>query len=398
EEEIALTKQALGWPYKEPFTVPDDVRDVFKKAAECGAEAEREWNRLLSHYKKEHKDLAAEWHRLMRGELPNDWRKHLLQFKSSDKPAATRSVSGKVMNALASDVHSLFGGSADLAPSTKTYLNNFGDFSADNYSGRNLHFGIREHAMGACMNGIALTAPLQVFGSTFLVFSDYMRPSIRLAAMMSLKVIYVFTHDSIGVGEDGPTHQPVEHLAALRAIPNLIVIRPADAKETVAAWKFVLEHKDGPVALVLSRQSLPILDIEESVVREGVRRGGYIVHESKKKTPQLLLLATGSEVHLTIKAAEKLHEESIATRVVSLPSRELFLKQPKSYQDEVLPPSITARLAIEAGVSQGWERFVDSNGAVLAMETFGASAPAGKLFEHFGFTVENIVNKARALL
>ncbi|MBU1936204.1 transketolase, partial [bacterium] len=398
EEEIALTKQALGWPYKEPFTVPDDVRDVFKKAAERGTEAERKWNELLSRYEKEHKDLAAEWQQLMRGELPNDWRKNLTQFTSSDKPVATRSVSGKVMNALAPDVRAIFGGSADLAPSTKTYLNNFGDFSAENYAGRNLHFGIREHAMGACMNGIALTAPLQVFGSTFLVFSDYMRPSIRLAAMMSLKVIYVFTHDSIGVGEDGPTHQPVEHLAALRAIPNLIVIRPADAKETVAAWKFVLEHKDGPVALVLSRQSLPILDIEESVVREGVRRGGYIVHESKKKTPQLLLLATGSEVHLTIKAAEKLHEESIATRVVSLPSRELFLKQPKSYQDEVLPPSITARLAIEAGVSQGWERFVDSNGAVLAMETFGASAPAGKLFEHFGFTVENIVNKARALL
>ncbi len=398
EEEIALTKQTLGWPYKEPFTVPNDVRDVFKQAAERGAEAERKWNELLSRYEKEHKDLAEQWHRLMRGELPNDWRKHLPQFKSSDKPVATRSVSGKVMNALASDVRALFGGSADLAPSTKTYLNNFGDFSSENYAGRNLHFGIREHAMGACMNGIALTAPLQVFGSTFLVFSDYMRPSIRLAAMMGLKVIYVFTHDSIGVGEDGPTHQPVEHLAALRAIPGLTVIRPADAKETVAAWEFILEQKDGPVALVLSRQSLPVLDIEEHVVSEGVRRGGYIVFEPKKKPPQLLLLATGSEVNLAIAAAKHLDEEDITARVVSMSSWELFLKQPKSYQNEILPPSVTARLAIEAGVSQGWERFVGSNGAVIAMETFGASAPAGKLFEHFGFTVENIVNKARSLL
>ncbi len=398
EEEIALTKKKLGWPYAESFTVPDEVRNVFKQAAKRGAEAERQWKELLTRYEKEHKDLAAQWHTLMKGDLPANWRKNLPRFASNDKPVATRSVSGKVMNALAPIIPALIGGSADLAPSTKTYLNGFGDFSAQNYTERNLHFGIREHAMGACMNGMALTAPLKVFGSTFLVFSDYMKPAIRLAAMMGLKVITIFSHDSIGVGEDGPTHQPIEQLAALRAIPGLTVIRPADAKETVAAWEFISEHKDGPVALVLSRQSLPVLDMEESVVRDGVRRGGYAVYETKKKKPEVILLATGSEVHLANTAAKQLDDENIVVRVVSLPSWELFLKQPKSYQDAVLPPSVTARLAIEAGVSQGWERFVGSHGDIIAMDNFGASAPAGKLFKHFGFTVENVVKKARALL
>ncbi len=396
EEEVALTKRNLGWPYAEPFTVPAEAYAPFREAAKRGAESESKWKDLLARYEKEHPKLAAEWKAFMQGELSENWRSLLPKFLSSDKPIATRTASGNVLNALAHEVPALFGGSADLAPSTMTYLDGFGDFSADNYAGRNIHFGIREHAMGTCISGIALTAPFQVFGSTFLIFSDYMRPAIRLAAMTKLKVIYVFSHDSIGLGEDGPSHQPVEHLAALRAIPNLIVLRPADAKETVAAWEFTLEHKSGPVALILSRQALPILDIEQSVISSGVRRGGYVVYESKKNMPQLLLLATGSEVHLIIAAAMELEKEGIAARAVSLPSWELFQQQPRAYRDEILPPSITARLAVEAASPLGWERFVGLQGAAIGMETFGASAPGGKLFEHFGFTVQNIVEKARS--
>jgi transketolase len=398
EEEIALTKRNLGWPYREPFTVPEEAYAQFHLAAKRGAEAENKWREILARYEKEHPKLAEEWKAFMRGELPENWRSLLPKYSPSDKPMATRIVSGKVLNALAREIPALFGGSADLAPSTMTYLDGLGDFGAGNYAGHNLHFGIREHAMAACMNGIALTAPFQVFGSTFLVFSDYMRPAIRLAAMTKLKVIYVFTHDSIGVGEDGPSHQPIEHLAALRAIPNMIVIRPADAKETVAAWEFILESKDGPVALILSRQVLPILDIDQETVNSGVRRGGYVVSEPKKGAPQLLLLATGSEVNLTNAAAKQLENEGVAARVISLPSWELFSRQPQAYRDEVLPPSVSARLAVEAASPMGWERFVGLNGAIIGMESFGASAPAGKLFEYFGFTVQNIIDKARSLL
>lgn len=398
EEEVALTKQNLGWPHNEPFTVPDEVRAVFRQAAQRGAEAERRWRELLARYGDGYPDLAAQWHGLMRGVLPEKWQRLMPSFSGMDKPLATRTASGKVLSALASKIPALFGGSADLGFSVKTYLEGFGDFSAENYGGRNLHFGIREHAMGACLSGIALTAPFQVFGSTFFVFSDYMRPAIRMAAMMDLKVIYIFSHDSIGVGEDGPTHQPVEHLAALRCIPNLTVIRPADAKETVAAWEVILEHMGGPVALVLSRQALPILDMDEDLVRAGVRRGGYVVYETKEPEPVLLLLATGSEVHLVRAAAMQLDSEGISTRAISLPSWEIFQQQPQAYHDKVLPPSVTARLAVEAAAPFGWERFVGSKGAVLAIEAFGASAPGSQLFEHFGFTVDNIVAKARALL
>jgi len=398
EEEVALTKRNLGWPYNEPFTVPAEAYAPFREAAKRGAEAEGKWRELLARYEKEYPTLAAEWNAFMEGRLRENWRHLLPEFPSSAKPAATRIVSGNVLQALAPKIPALFGGSADLAPSTMTYLEGFGDFSAENYAGRNIHFGIREHAMSACLSGMALTAPFQVFGSTFLVFSDYMRPAIRLAAMMKLKVIYVFSHDSIGVGEDGPSHQPIEHLAALRAIPNLIVIRPADAKETVAAWEFILEYKDGPVVLILSRQALPILDIDQATINSGVRRGGYILHEAKKGPPQLLLLATGSEVHSIIAAAKQLENEGIAARAISVPSWEIFQQQPQSCRDEILPPLVTARLAVEAATPLGWERFVGLKGAVIGMESFGASAPGTQLFEHFGFTVQNIVDKARSLL
>ncbi|MBM3325149.1 MAG: transketolase, partial [Calditrichaeota bacterium] len=356
------------------------------------------WKELLADYEKEYPKLAEDWNDFMKGELPENWRSLLPKFSASEKPMATRTASGKVLNKLAPEIPALIGGSADLGSSCMTYLEGCGDFSAENYAGRNLHFGIREHAMGTILSGMALTAPFQVFGSTFLVFSDYMRPAIRLAAMMKLKVIYLFSHDSIGVGEDGPSHQPVEHLAALRAIPNLIVLRPADAKETVAAWEFILEYEDGPVTLILSRQALPILNMEQAIVHSGVRRGGYVVYEAKTGSPQLLLLATGSEVHLIIAAAKQLEKENIVSRVISLPSWELFEKQPKAYRDEVLPPSVESRLAVEAATPLGWERFVGLKGTVIGMESFGASAPGGRLFEHFGFTVQNIVTKARSLL
>jgi transketolase len=397
EDEVALAKQKLGWPYNEPFTVPDEVRTVFQQAAQRGVEAERKWRELVAHYGEEHPDLARQWHELMRGELPENWQQLLPSFADAKKPVATRAASGKVLSTLAPKIPALFGGSADLGSSVKTYLEEFEAFSAENYAGRNLHFGIREHAMGACLSGIALTAPFQAFGSTFLVFSDYMRPAIRMAALMGLKVVYVFSHDSIGVGEDGPSHQPIEHLAALRAIPNLTVIRPADAKETVAAWEIILEHKARPVALILSRQTVPVLDLDEKVVRVGVRRGGYVVYETREEKPALLLLATGSEVHLVREAAMQLDGEGIATRAISLPSWEIFDQQPQGYRDEVLPPSVTARLAVEAAVPMGWERFVGSGGRVMAMHGFGASAPGDQLFKYFGFTVEKIVAGARKL-
>ncbi|MFH1011056.1 MAG: transketolase [bacterium] len=398
EEEVALTKRNLGWPHKQPFTVPEEAYAPFREAAKQGEEAEGKWRELFTRYKKEHPGLAGEWNAFKKGELPENWRTLLPKFSSSEKPIATRTASGKVLNALKQEVPALIGGSADLGTSVMTYLEGCGDFSADNYAARNLHFGIREHAMATILSGMALAAPFQVFGSTFLVFSDYMRPAIRLAAMMRLKVVYVFSHDSIGVGEDGPSHQPVEQLAALRALPNLLVFRPADAKETVASWEFILEYKTGPVALILSRQALPILDIDQVAVNSGVRRGGYVVYEAKKGAPKLLLIATGSEVHLIIAAAMQLEKEGIRARAVSLPSWEIFMQQPRNYRDEILPPSISARLAVEAATPLGWERFIGLKGTVLGMESFGTSAPGGQLFEHFGFTVQNIVDTARSLL
>ncbi len=398
EEEVRLTKENLGWPTEPPFFIPEEALAHFRQALERGRAWEAEWRARFDAYAAEYPDLAEEWRMALAGELPPGWDAALPVFKPEDGPMATRAASGRVLNAIAPRLPSLIGGSADLAPSTKTYLEGLGDFGADNRLGRNLHFGVREHAMGGILNGMALHGGVIPFGGTFLVFSDYMRPSIRMAAMMGLHVIYVFSHDSLWIGEDGPTHQPVEQLAALRAIPNLTVIRPADANETVVAWRVALEHRSGPVALVLSRQALPILDRASLAPAEGLARGAYILAEAEGGRPQVILIATGSEVHLALEARELLAERGVRARVVNMPSWELFDRQPESYRQAVLPPEVMARLAIEAGVSQGWHRYVGPSGDVMGIERFGASAPYKVLQEKFGFTAENVVERALALL
>jgi len=406
EEEVRLTKENLGWPTEPPFLIPEEALAHFRQAMERGRAWEAEWQARFDAYAAEYPDLAEEWRMAMSGELPAGWDADLPTFRPEDGPLATRVASGKVLNALAAHLPTLIGGSADLAPSCKTYLNGYGDFSADNPGGRNLHFGVREHAMGGILSGMALHGGVIPYGSTFLVFSDYMRPSIRLAAMMRLPVIYVFTHDSIGIGEDGPTHQPIEQLAALRAIPHLTVIRPADANETVVAWRVALEHRDGPVALLLTRQKLPVLDRTNLAPADGLVRGAYILAEAEGGRPDIILIATGSEVHPALAARERLaactelsrSEQGVRARVVSMPSWELFERQPQSYRDEVLPPEVTARLAVEAGVPQGWCRYVGDRGDVIGIERFGASAPYHVLWEKYGFTAENIAARALEVL
>ena len=398
EEEVRLTKENLGWPTEPPFFIPEEALARFRQALERGRAWEAEWRARFDAYAAEYPDLAEEWRMAMAGELPPGWDAALPVFKPEDGPMATRAASGKVLNAIAPRLPTLIGGSADLAPSTKTYLEGLGDFGAEDRLGRNLHFGVREHAMGGILNGMALHGGVIPFGGTFLVFSDYMRPSIRMAAMMGLHVIYVFSHDSLWIGEDGPTHQPVEQLAALRAIPNLTVIRPADANETVVAWRVALEQRSGPVALILSRQSLPILDRTSLAPAEGLVRGAYVLAEAEGGRPDLILIATGSEVHLALEAQKLLAERGVRARVVNMPSWELFDRQPESYRRAVLPPEVTARLAIEAGVSQGWHRYVGPAGDVLGIERFGASAPYKVLQEKFGFTAEDVAQRALALL
>ena len=398
EEEVRLTKESLGWPTEQPFFVPDEALTHFRQALERGRAWEAEWRARFEAYAAEYPDLAEEWRMAMAGELPPDWDASLPVFKPEDGPMSTRVASGKALNSIAPRLPTLIGGSADLAPSTKTYLEGLGDFGAEDRLGRNLHFGVREHAMGGILNGMALHGGVIPFGGTFLVFSDYMRPSIRLAAMMKLPVIYVFSHDSLWIGEDGPTHQPVEQLASLRAIPNLTVIRPADANETVVAWRVALEQRSGPVALILSRQSLPILDRSSLAPAEELVRGAYVLAEAEGGQPDLILIATGSEVHLALAARERLAERGVRARVVNMPSWELFDRQPESYRQAVLPPHVTARLAIEAGVSQGWHRYVGPTGDVMSIERFGASAPYKVLQEKFGFTAENVAQRALALL
>ena len=398
EEEVRLTKENLGWPTEPPFFIPEEALARFRQALERGHAWEAEWRARFDAYAAEYPDLAEEWRMAMAGELPPGWDAALPVFKPEDGPMATRAASGKVLNAIAPRLPTLIGGSADLAPSTKTYLEGLGDFGAEDRLGRNLHFGVREHAMGGILNGMALHGGVIPFGGTFLVFSDYMRPSIRMAAMMGLHVIYVFSHDSLWIGEDGPTHQPVEQLAALRAIPNLTVIRPADANETVVAWRVALEQRSGPVALILSRQSLPILDRTSLAPAEGLVRGAYVLAEAEGGRPDLILIATGSEVHLALEAQKLLAERGVRARVVNMPSWELFDRQPESYRRAVLPPEVTARLAIEAGVSQGWHRYVGPAGDVLGIERFGASAPYKVLQEKFGFTAEDVAQRALALL
>ena len=397
KEEVLLTKKALGWPTEPEFYVPPEALYHFREAVERGPVQEAQWQARLDAYVATFPELTEEWYRALDGELPAKWAESLPQFLPEAGDLATRQASGKVLNAIAPVLPTLIGGSADLASSTETLLKKFENFH-ETPSGRNLHFGVREHAMGAILNGMALHGGIRPYGGTFLIFSDYMRPSIRLAAMSHLPVTYVFTHDSIGLGADGPTHQPIEHLASLRAIPNLTVIRPADATETAVAWRVALERKSGPVALILTRQKLPVLDRRRFPPAELAAKGAYVLAEAEKTPLRIILMATGSEVHATLKAKTLLEAKGIGTRVLSMPSWELFAEQPQSYREELLPPSIPARLAIEAGSSFGWREYVGDRGQVLGIHRFGASAPGAVLFEKYGFTPENIAARAEALL
>ena len=410
-DEVRLTKEHLGWPAEPPFLVPPEALAHMRKALERGARDEAAWNARMQDYEQAFPEPAAQLHGRLSGELPAGWDADIPVFPADAKGMATRVASGKVMNAVAPKLPALAGGSADLDPSTKTALKGLGDFSPPakndtressgggfSRAGRNLHFGVREHAMGAIVNGLAAHGGFVPYGATFLIFSDYMRPAIRLAALAQLHVVHVFTHDSIALGEDGPTHQPVEQLAGLRAIPNVTVIRPADANETAEAWKVAIETRARPVLLALTRQDVATLDRTRYAGAEGLRRGAYVLSDAKDGRPALILIATGSEVGLIVAAAERLSSEAIAVRCVSMPSWDLFEAQPRAYRDEVLPPDVHARLAVELGVAQGWHRYIGDRGEMLGVERFGASAPAGVLLREYGFTVENVVSRARELL
>ena len=396
-EEVRLTKEKLGWPPDAQFLIPDLALAHFRQAVSQGQACETEWRALFDRYAAEYPDLAELWRQVWSRELPLGWQEKLPSFSATDKPVATRSASGKVLNAIAPVLPTLVGGSADLTPSNNTELKAYPWVQTGNFGGRNIHFGVREHAMGGILNGMALHGGVIPYGGTFLVFSDYMRPTIRLAAMMELPVIYVFTHDSVGLGEDGQTHQPIEHIASLRAIPNLVVIRPADANETVEAWRFALEHHGGPVALLLSRQTLPILDRSVVAPAEGLRRGAYVLADTDDK-PDVILIATGSEVQVALDGRQQLAAQGVKARVVSMPSLELFEREPLEYQQEVLPPDVAARLTVEAAVPLGWERFLGPHGEVIGLNRFGASAPYKVLFQQFGFTAENVARCALAVL
>lgn len=407
-EAVRETKRHLGWPEDKQFYVPDEALAHFREAIERGARQEQEWQALVEKYQDKYNDLGKTWQETISGKLPEDWEKHLPDFADA-KPMATRAASGEVINALAPHMPMLIGGSADLGVSNNTDIKGGGDFEAGSYEGRIIHFGVREHAMGSTLTGMSLNGGLIPFGGTFLTFSDYMRPAIRLAALSEVQVIYVFTHDSVGLGEDGPTHQPVEHLAALRAIPHLAVIRPADNHEVREAWRIAILRRKAPTALALTRQRVPLIDRSHYASAQGLRRGAYILAEGKAVTYQLggvpggvvqrlILIATGSEVSLALEAREKLQAEGIATRVVSMPSWELFEDQTQAYRDEILPPSISARLAVEAGVRQGWDRYVGTKGDVICLDRFGASSPGDVALQNLGFNVENVLKHARALV
>jgi len=395
-EEVALVRKRFNWP-ETLFHIPEDALAHFRTCLDKGRLWEAEWTRLFDTYAREYPDLAGQWKACHEGKWPEGWEEALPNFQPDQGPIATRSASGKVLEGVAPRLLALLGGSADLAPSTKTYIKGLGVIKVDP-CGRNIHFGIREHAMGGILNGMALSQALVPYGATFLVFSDYMRPSIRLAALMKLQVIYVFTHDSVAVGEDGPTHQPIEHLAALRTMPNLVVLRPADANETVFAWKLALNRNEGPTALILTRQKVPIINQSRFASPEGVLRGGYILAEAPQGTPEVLILATGSEVHLALAAYEKLLQEGVAVRVVSMPSWEVFEAQEAAYREKVLPVKVKGRLAIEAGVSMGWERYVGFEGKVIGIERFGASAPGAVVLEKFGITAKAVFAAVKEML
>ena len=397
EEEVKLTKQNLGWPLTPAFLVPEQARQEFRKAVDRGKAWEAEWHQRFAAYAAAFPDEAARFEQYMSGKLPQGWDADLPAFAPGDPALATRATSGKVLHALSPKVANLLGGSADLAPSNNTYVQGVPEFQAGSYAGRNFRFGVREHAMGSISNGMALHGGLRPYTGTFLVFSDYMRPALRLAALMQAPVIFIFTHDSIGVGEDGPTHQPIEHVAVLRAIPGLTVIRPADANETVEAWRVALTHA-GPTCLILTRQNLPVLDRAGVQPDGGVEQGGYALADSRQGNPQVILIATGSEVAVAIGAQKLLEEKGVAARVVSMPSWEIFERQPQSYRDSVLPPTVTARVAVEAGVPLGWHKYVGPAGDVVGMTRFGASAPGPVVFEKFGFTPENVAARALRLL
>jgi transketolase len=395
-DEVKEVKKFLGFDPEKFFDVPDEVLKYYNEVGRRGAPIEEEWNRMYGAYKEQFPELAAEYELMRSGKLPEGWANKIPVFKAGEK-IATRKASGKTLNAIASSLPSLIGGSADLSPSTDTFLNDFDSFTAQTPGGRNFHFGIREHAMGAALNGIALSEGMIPYGATFLIFSEYMRPPIRLAAIMKVRSIFIFTHDSIGLGEDGTTHQPIEQLISLRSIPNLNVIRPADANETAQAWKWTIQHNEGPVALVLSRQNLPVIDQEKYTTASELEKGAYILFEADGE-PQLILIATGSEVSLIMEAQTKLKEEGINARVVSMPSWELFEKQDQAYKEKVFPKNVRKRLAVEAGSALGWHKYVTDEGDLIGMSTFGESAPAEGLFKFFGFTVENVVNRAKSIL
>lgn len=397
EDEVKLVKENFGFDPDIYFHVSTEVLNYYREAGKKGAEKEAQWNELFKAYKEKHEHLAREYETLVRGELPDGWKEKLPVFKAGNEKIATRKASGKVLNAIADYLPTLVGGSADLAPSTDTDLQKYKSFSAANRDGRIFHFGIREHAMGAILNGMALSKCIIPYGATFLIFSDYMRPPIRLAAIMKIRTIFIYTHDSIGLGEDGTTHQPVEQLIGLRSVPNLTVIRPADANETSQAWRVALEHSGGPVALILTRQGIPVIDQDKYAKAGELEKGAYILSEPEE-TPQIILIGTGSEVNLLITAQQKLKEQNIAARVVSMPSWELFDKQNETYKEKIFPRRLRKRLAVEAGSRLGWCQYVTDDGDVIGIDQFGESAPGEKVLDEYGFNVTNIVARAKALL
>lgn len=397
-EEVKLTKQFYGWPQLPSFFIPEEVKAHFAHVKSNGIEREQAWNEQLIQYKKSFPELGKEFEMTMRGELPSGWDANLPVYSPTDEPVASRNSAGRALDVLSEHIPMLIGGSADLETSTKANIDSSTRFSAKNYNGRNLYFGVREFAMAAATNGIMLHGGLRPFCATFFTFSDYLRPAMRLAAMMKLPVIYIFTHDSIGLGEDGPTHQPIEQLSAIRGIPGMTVLRPADGNETSQAWRFAVENNVGPVVLILSRQNLVNLEGTDTLSKLHLKHGGYVLSDDSNGQPRAQLLATGSEVSLAINAQKKLQEQGIHVRVISMPSWELFEKQSRAYKDSVILPQVKARLAIEMASPMGWDRYVGDTGEVLAIDHYGASAPASIIMENFGFTVENVVSRVKAML
>ena len=397
EEEVKLTKKNLGWSGDKQFYIPDEVADHFSKMKNTFNNYEGDWNKHFKTYKKKYPEDAEQFLKVFNNDFGDEWKSSLPVYNNYSEKVATRSASGKAINELAKYLPTLIGGSADLEPSNNTYIKDSEKFSAGSRSGKNFHFGIREHGMGGILNGLALYGGVIPYGGTFMVFSDYMRPSIRLASLSGVRPIYVFTHDSVGLGEDGPTHQPIEHLASLRAIPKVVVIRPADANETVKAWKVAIEHKGSPVALALTRQKIPVLDRTKFSSAENLSKGAYVLTDSKE-IPEVVLMASGSEVSLAVEAYNILQSEGIKTRVVSFPSWELFEMQSEEYKESVFPKSVKAKLSIEAGIKQGWEKYLGEYGEAISIEKFGASAPYEIIFQEYGFTAEAIVKKVKDVI